>query len=544
MDLESTGYLAGNINLGAALMSNTVASEQKIEIFQKDSWWLKACLLVMFLAAALIRFNNLKAPGHLLDREYTSAIFARAFYYIHNDDVADWEREIAITERDQQPILEPPLLEYLVSVIYRVMGKEDLYYSRYLTNAFWLIGGIFMFLIAGKLLSTDAAVIATGYYLFVPMGIIISRSFQPDSLMMMMYLISLYSIVLYFDSQSTRQLVLAGILTGLTLLLRPLVIFGIFFSFLALSIHRNRDWKKIIDPALLIFGVLSLLPSIIYYGYGIFVAGFMRWKVTTSFMPFLLAKKDFWTGWLSIIMDVAKLTPLLLAIPGFFLIRNKKAQFFVSSLMIAFLVFTVVFTYHIHTHPYYHIQLFPIVGLCLAPIALSILTALRSTSGKLWWVPISAVVVFSLYLGYKEVRGSLYQTRMESPATAREIGELIHHSARTVYVAFYYGLPLEYYGEFAGAPWPVRIEDEFYRRPGEQELSVQERIDGLGFVPEYFVITHFDLYNQKHQDLKEYLQHNCSLVAEKEKYVIYDACRSLATTTLQAEERSVRNLHR
>jgi hypothetical protein len=96
-------------------------------------------------------------------------------------------------------------------------------------------------------------------------------------------------------------------------------------------------------------------------------------------------------------------------------------------------------------------------------------------------------------------------------------------------VAFYDGLPLEYYGEFGGAAWPVRIEDEFYRRPGEVELSVEERIAGLGFEPEYFVITHFDLFNRKHQDLQAYLIDNCFPVEETESYLIYGDCVSVAS---------------
>jgi hypothetical protein len=51
----------------------------------------------MFLLAALIRRDEIKAPGHLLDREYTSAIFARAFYFMSNDQVEDWRRDIAVT---------------------------------------------------------------------------------------------------------------------------------------------------------------------------------------------------------------------------------------------------------------------------------------------------------------------------------------------------------------------------------------------------------------------------------------------------------------
>jgi hypothetical protein len=108
-----------------------------------------------------------------------------------------------------------------------------------------------------------------------------------------------------------------------------------------------------------------------------------------------------------------------------------------------------------------------------------------------------------------------------------EIGEIINHSPYTVFVSYYYGLPLEYYGEFGGVPWPVRIEDEFYRRPGEMELSVQERIAGLGFEPEYFVITHFDLFHRHHQDLQAYLGENCEVLAQTESYLIYNSCHYL-----------------
>ena len=193
---------------------NTETPKQQHNLFDPNSRWLKICLFVMFLLAMLVRLDEIKAPGHLLDREYTSAIFARAYYFTNNDEVDDWRRDIAIIAKDQQPVLEPPVLEYLVSLIYRVMGREEIYYSRYLTNAFWLIGGIFMFLIARKLLSTDEAVVATVYYLFVPMGVIIGRSFQPDSLMMMLFLISLYMLVLYFEVSTTIRLLSAAILTA------------------------------------------------------------------------------------------------------------------------------------------------------------------------------------------------------------------------------------------------------------------------------------------------------------------------------------------
>ena len=325
-----------------------------------------------------------------------------------------------------------------------------------------------------------------------------------------------------------KRLLSAAAITGITLVLRPLILFAIFGAFLTLSIYSNRRWQKILSAPLFVFSEISLLPAILYYGYGIVFAGFMRWKIATSFMPYLLVKKDWWLGWFGLGTEVAGYTALLIAIVGFFFLRNKMAQYLVAGLAAGYVIFGIAFTYHIYTHPYYHIQLFPIIGLCIAPFLVEVAQALRQSQGRVWLIPVLAVVLIACYFSYRQIRDSLLQAHMEDPAVAREIGEVVQHSPHTVFVAYYYGLPLEYYGEFGGAPWPVRIEDSFYRHPGEQELSVHERINGLGFTPEYFVITEFDLFNRKHQDLKDYLEQDCTLLAQKEKYLIYSSCKIAA----------------
>jgi hypothetical protein len=140
--------------------------------------------------------------------------------------------------------------------------------------------------------------------------------------------------------------------------------------------------------------------------------------------------------------------------------------------------------------------------------------------------------LFVLYFNHKEVKAGLYDYAFENPSLAAEIGETIHHSPKTVFVAYHYGLPLEYYGEFAGAPWPVRIDDAFLRPPGEKERSVTERLDSIGFIPEYFVITNFNLYHGKHQDLQEYLEENCTIYEKQEEYLIYNVCNPIDRRTL------------
>jgi hypothetical protein len=242
-------------------------------------------------------------------------------------------------------------------------------------------------------------------------------------------------------------------------------------------------------------------------------------------MPFLLTKKDFWQGWFELAVKVAEFTPLLLAVIGFFLLRDSKVRYLIIGLAVGFVVFSVAFTYHIHTHPYYHIQLFPIIGLSLGTIVINVAKSIRQSAGKFWWMPMAATLLLVSYFGYYEIHDSLYQTRLEDPSVAQEIGEIVRHSPHTVFVSYYYGVPLEYHGEFGGAPWPVRIEDAFYRRPGERQLTVEERIKAFGFTPEYYVVTNFGLFSRKHGDLQAYLETTCSLLAQTDDYIVYNSCK-------------------
>jgi hypothetical protein len=73
-------------------MVNIEATEQPDILFDPNSRWLKICLIVMFLLAALVRRDEIKAPGHLIEREYNSAIFARAFYFEDNDSIETWRK--------------------------------------------------------------------------------------------------------------------------------------------------------------------------------------------------------------------------------------------------------------------------------------------------------------------------------------------------------------------------------------------------------------------------------------------------------------------
>ena len=484
-------------------------------------------LASVFFVAGAFRLYYIKAPGFSIDREYTSAIFARSFYYKGLQSVEQWQIEIANATRQNQPILEPPITAYLVSLIYRVIRSETLWVSHLLTSAFWLIGGFFLYRIGRLVVSTDAAVFATAYYLFAPLGLHLSRSFQPESLMMMLFLISLYRLIIYFEKQSLFNLILAGGISGVTVLYRPMVIFALLGVFAFLAIHRGNGWKSYLEKNNILFLILSLSPSFIYYGYGLFIAGYLRWWIGFGFLPHLYLRLEYWEGWLFLAVSAVGYMGLIGALFGLPKFRKGLPGALMAGLWLGYLIFGLVFSVHIHTHGYYHAQLIPIAALSLSPIIDLIANYLRKFLNKWYWgIPLAIAVLLIAIVNFRNYRDGINYRVFDIRPKAQEIGEIIQHSTRTVFAAYYYGLPLQYYGEFTGAIWPRKINYWLYQRPGDRELSVDERLNSIGFLPEYFVVTNYPEFDRHHTDLKDFLQQRCELISEKgTKYLIYGDCR-------------------
>jgi hypothetical protein len=102
----------------------------------------------------------------------------------------------------------------------------------------------------------------------------------------------------------------------------------------------------------------------------------------------------------------------------------------------------------------------------------------------------------------------------------------VNHSDRVVYVASYYGRPLEYMAELSGTYW-LRRQTELERlQQVTHTASVHERLTALGFVPAYYVVTDLDEFQVHHQDLQAFLAAHCSPLADKPDYIVYGHCRN------------------
>ncbi len=224
-------------------------------------------------------------------RQYHGAILARGLY--------EWLLTGTLTTLPPDGIIEPPVLELMASLGYVLFGAEHLWLPRLFSALFWTLGGVFVYLTAKRIVSSSAAVFVVSFYLFIPYGVLASRAFMPDPLMVMLLVIGIYTIVRYHEQPSARTLLVAAVASSLAVLVKPgICVFQLFGAFLSLSVYRRGIRKTLLGSDLLLFGTLTVGPTVLYYAYGTFVAGFFQGQTEGKILPGLVLERYYWRGWL------------------------------------------------------------------------------------------------------------------------------------------------------------------------------------------------------------------------------------------------------
>jgi Dolichyl-phosphate-mannose-protein mannosyltransferase len=487
-------------------------------------------LVALFIAAFALRLYHADEPplNFHATRQYRSLLIARAYYYDMRGSVSTSQAEIARINRERQGILEPPVLEILVATTHWLLGGERFWVPRILSSLFWVAGGAFLYLIARQLVpGRDGPIIAVAYYLFLPFAVVASRSFQPDSLMVAVLVSSIWAFVRVRDSSEPRRLVLAISLAAAALLIKPVAIFLLAAVVVSLELGRGGFRSLLRSPA---FGALgaSIVPSVLFYGYGMLTWNTLQEQARSSLLPTLVIDRFFWRGWLSNVEDVIGLSTVIVALIGLLVSKPGLPRQLLAGLWIGYVAFCAVFSYHIATHDYYHLQIVPIVALALAPVVAVVverLAAGRQVPGAGVRVAAIGILGLALLASAMASRSRLIaRSGLENrPRIAAEIGGYVAHSTNTVYLSSDYGLPLEFHGELAGRPWPLRSDLEWERLAGMTPMDATQRFsaDYARYSPQYFIVA--DLPEFKRQpDLKDFLAANFRILVANEHYAIFD----------------------
>jgi len=502
-------------------------SDSSHSFFATSRLSLLVTVLVLFglsLGIRLYDLTDLPLDFHPT-RQLLSALKARGMYYQAGADVPDWQKKMAIQQWKTKAEVEPEVFERLVALTYRFAG-EQLWIARVYSSLFWLIGGVFLFLLVRDLISIDGAVISTVYYLFFPYAVIASRSFQPDPLMVMLIISFWWAVTRWTKKPSWSWTLVAGLLGGLAIYIKFVSAFFVVGAALGSMLPRYTLRDLVRKAQVWVMALLGFLPSASYLLYGMVFHSFLGQQFNGRFVPSLLVSPINYIDWAALANMAAGAAAIALGLLGLLVIRDRNVRIFLIGLWAAYILFGLVFDYHIATHDYYSLPLIPIVAISLAPVAELMMRRLgESTKHRGLRLVAYVFLLYGLLSICWDIRGQLKSVDYRPQASMWvEIGEKLNHGPNVVALTQDYGSRLEYWGWQEVIIWPNSGDIDYHTERGGS-FDFGQRFTNLTRGNAFFLVTDFDELNRQ-PDLKKKLA-DFSVYTEGDGFTIYDLQKPL-----------------
>jgi hypothetical protein len=487
-------------------------------------------LVLIFGAALAIRLydlTDLPFDFHPT-RQLVSVLKARGLYYeTQPDGVSTWELETGIRMAKLKTDIEPVIFERVVAFTYGFTG-EQFWVARVYASLFWLVGGIFLFLLARELVSFEGALVATTYYLIFPYAIIASRSFQPDPLMMMLTLAFWWTFSRWMRLPSWANAVLAGLVGGAAIFVKFLAVFFVIGGALGLALSGFRLRDLLRNAQVWTMALLGALPALAYMIYGIFIRGDLASQFKGRFSFALLVSPYNYLAWETKADMVAGGIFIMLALLGLFLVKEKRLRTLLLSLWIAYILFGMLSNYHIATHDYYSLPLIPIVGLSLAPLGDWLFAHLRDavpqgtvTTQRWMRGAVYLILIFGLFSVLWDVRNQMKAEDYRPEAAMwAEIGAQFDEETRVIALTQDYGSRLQYWGWRTASIWPY-LGDAAYANIRNGVFTFDDLFDRQASKMKYFLVTDLEEFDRQ-SELKQRLFDSHPVYAEGDGYLIFD----------------------
>jgi 4-amino-4-deoxy-L-arabinose transferase-like glycosyltransferase len=413
-------------------------------------------LLVMLVVAFAVRLDGITGPpfDNAVARQFHAALLARMYYLNDSHDLTPEKRAVLTAWHDEVEPIEPPVMEHLAALTYRVAGHEELWLARLLSVLWWTAGGALLYLIALRIVRPAAALATCAVFLFLPFAVLASRSFQPDPLLIGAMLAAILAVLRYEERPSGGRLGLAAASLALAFLIKPGIVPPILLPLLLVLLLRGAHVLR--DLGVFVVGVV---PMFAWYAYGTLAHSFLRGHFRAKVSPSLLLESSFWNGWWDQVVFVLTyplksgplaLLILLAAAAGVAVAKRGRPRTLLVVLWAGYVLYGLVFTIHISTHNYYSLPLVPIVALSLGSIVDAFARWSRATE-----LQAAALVTAAALLAAGAVAWKLHGPLTDPSFRAEEAvyvaaGRAADHTARALYVDTHYAEPARYYGWTAG----------------------------------------------------------------------------------------------
>jgi 4-amino-4-deoxy-L-arabinose transferase-like glycosyltransferase len=417
------------------------------------------CVLLVF--AFLIRLDGITRPS-VESRELHNALIARQLFYGDGAGLPAWKQHVLQELGEVVTPIEPPVLDLIAVAGFRLAGGEELWIPRLVSSALWIFGGVFLYLIAGRLMTRPGALVAVGLYLFWPYGAFISRLYMPDAMMLTLLLAGALAVIRYWERPSFGRLLAAGVVSGAATLAKPgVAILFLLALFVVLALSRRALTEAVRQGRLPLFTVLAALPTALYYVYGTYLRDFLSGQAGGRVDPTLVATESFWRGWwemVSIVLafpqrhTILALIPLAAGLAGVLVAREGLPRATLVGLGVGYVAFAFTFTFHVPSHPYYSLPLIPILALSIGTLAGFLIERLERRRAA----RVTLVAFLALAVGVAAYKAHAVVTPpapTETIAEYEQIGKLTRHTTRAVYVDLRLRSPISYWGWMAGRYW-------------------------------------------------------------------------------------------
>ncbi len=489
--------------------------------FYKWPWLWKAILAAALLASFGLRMINLKDPplDFASTRQLFSALKARGIYYEYETNVPEATRSQAISLGDVG-IVEPPVLENIVAQTYRLTG-EHLWIARIYSSFFWVIAGLALFLLIREFASTSAAMAGTLFYLFLPFGVVASRAFMPDPLMVCLIIFTLWALFRWQNTACWKWAIAFGIFAGAALFIKNLSSFIIVGGFAGVILGARGLKRSIRDPQVWTMAVLLVLPVGIYTLYGLVKLG-MAGQFALRFFPKMWVDPAFYYRWAYTVNFNIGWAAVLLAALSIFLADPKRERPLLVGMWIGYLLFGMAFSYYFFTHDYYQLSFIPVVAISMAPgLRLFFERFFQYSPGLFPRLVLAVVVLIGVVIPAWYARDLIVGADYYSePKFWAEIGDKLGHDGGVVGLTEDYGYRLAYWGWQAADNWFTSADIGLRYLAGQNvDLLQNFKHDTAG--KKYFLVTMFGELD-KEPTVKDLLYKNYPIYAQGPYYVIFD----------------------
>jgi hypothetical protein len=510
-----------NLSTYPEIRQDSTANKSQSTFFGRWKVGLAVVVLALFLLGALVRLIDLfdQPLDFHPTRQLRNTIVARGLYYRQLPDADPERRQAALSFANSVGQYEPPILESLVALTYRFVGQELPWISRIYTMLFWLVGGLFLFDLARRMTSVDGALIAAGYYFLLPFAVQASRSFQPDPLMVMWFILAVYFLYRWSQDQRWRWVVLAGLSAGIAALVKVVIAYMIGGGAIAIVLVTLGFKRALRSPQTWVMAGLMALPSLLYYlvfsSSGRITEYVTAWTLA---LIQLIISPAFYVRWMGMLHSLFSLTILMIGLAGVIL-STPRNRVFLAGLWLGYLVYGLTLPYQMYTHNYYHLQLTPLLALSLAPVAALVMRYV-ARQPRHWQLIFSGLLLVAAFYPAWVSRSTLVAEDFRSePVYWEQIASHLPEDGNIIALTQDYGYRLMNYGWRKVSLWPITGEQELAELRGKGK-SFEELFANHTENQAYFLITAFGQFNRQ-PDLQEHLETNFPIVAEGDGYLIF-----------------------